>query len=70
MGAPEATLSAVIALLTDPQSNFRPSVMEVDAGLLECCADALCDMGYPNAAGSLRIPATWPADSQNQIEMI
>ena len=45
LGAPEATLSAVIALLTDPQSNVRPSVMEADAGLLECCTDALCDLG-------------------------
>ena len=42
LGVPEAKLSALLALLTDPQSNIRPNVMRVDADLLECCTRTRC----------------------------
>ena len=65
LGVPEATLGSMLALLTDSQSNIRPSIMNVDVDLLECCVDVLHDMGYPDAAGALGIPATWPPSTNS-----
>ena len=53
-------MGAMLASLTDWQSNIRPSIMDVDVDLLECCVDALHDMGYPDAdrrSGSARHPS-------------
>ena len=69
LGVPDAQLPALLALLTDPQSNIRPDVVRFDADLLECCTDALHDMGYPDAAGALRTPEVGSRGPLSALEL-
>ena len=56
IGVPNSRRPAMLALLTDPQSNVRPhAILTNSTDFLECCRDALHDLGYPDEAGALRI---------------